>query len=121
MYEELTNLILGLTYSPTFNVYLVWIVGTLYIAYYGHYFLTTKDENIQSSYRIYHPNGKFNFGIWLAIFPIGTYLSLGTLNDLIVIFVIGGTYIDIYNMMWWSQFLDPSTIFGFLNALSGNS
>ena len=41
--NEITNLILNLTYSPTFNVYLVWIIATMYILYYGYYFLSTNN------------------------------------------------------------------------------
>ena len=120
--NEITNLILNLTYSPTFNVYLVWIIATMYILYYGYYFLSTNNfEDLSNTeykkkYKLYFPNGKFSFGRFLAIFPPFTYLGLGTLNDIIVIFY-GGAYIEIYNRMWWSQFLDATTIFNFIDSL----
>ena len=121
--NELAGFLADVSYNPSFNVYLVWLAATLYIVYYGHYFLTTKYEDVMqenegNSYRIYYLNGKFNFGLWLAIFPVFSYLLLGLLNDVIVIFLIGGTYLDIYNMMWFSQFLDASTIFDILDSLS---
>tara|TARA_Y100001970_G_C13539542_1_gene511562 strand:- start:46 stop:417 length:372 start_codon:yes stop_codon:yes gene_type:complete len=120
--NELAGALAEATYNPSFNVYLVWLAGTLSIVYYGHYFLTTKYEDIiqnnDGRAPIYFWNGKFNFGLWLAIYPAFTYLLFGLLNDVIVIFIIGGTYLDIYNMMWFSQFLDASTIFDFLSELS---
>ena len=120
--NELAGFLAEATYNPSFNVYLVWLAGTLSIVYYGHYFLTTKYEDIIQNNDgwapIYFWNGKFNFGLWLAIYPAFTYLSFGLLNDVIVIFIIGGTYIDIYNMMWFSQFIDASTIFDMLDSIS---
>ena len=121
--NELAGAFAEATYNPSFNVYLVWLAATLYIVYFGHYFLTTKYEDVMQQnegnpYRFYYWNGKFNFGLWLAIFPAFSYLFFGLANDAIVIFIIGGTYLDIYNMMWFSQFLDASTIFDFLSELS---
>ena len=121
--NELAGFLADAAYNPSFNVYLVWLAATLYIVYYGYYFLTTKYEDVMQEnkgtwYWIYYLNGKFNFGLWLAIFPVFSYLLIGLLNDVIVIFLIGGTYLDIYNMMWFSQFLDASTIFDILDSLS---
>ena len=94
----------------------------MYILYYGYYFLSTNNfEDLSNTeykkkYKLYFPNGKFSIGRFLAIFPPFTYLGLGTLNDIIVIFY-GGAYIEIYNRMWWSQFLDATTIFNFIDSL----
>ena len=120
--NELAGFLAEAIYNPSFNVYLVWLAGTLSIVYYGHYFLTTKYEDIIQNNDgwapIYFWNGKFNFGLWLAIYPAFIYLLFGLLNDVIVIFIIGGTYKDIYNMMWFSQFIDASTIFDMLDSIS---
>ncbi|MAQ98652.1 MAG: hypothetical protein CMD50_05190 [Gammaproteobacteria bacterium] len=120
--NELTNIIANLVYSPTFNVYLVWIVAILYSVYYGYYFLSVNsfedlsDTEFKNKYKFWFPSGKFSFGRFLALWPAFNCIAIGTLNDIVVIFL-GGTYLEIYNKMWWSQFLDAATVFNFINSL----
>ena len=115
--NEFTNTFLQYSYSPTINVYIVWILGG-YVVYKMTILWNKTIDDLsdleKKKYKGFIKNGeinKFMVGIW-QLFAIPWF---GVINDIIFIWI-GGPAIVVYNKLWWGQFLSLDTILSFLNS-----
>tara|TARA_B100002019_G_scaffold237160_1_gene211898 strand:- start:1306 stop:1653 length:348 start_codon:yes stop_codon:yes gene_type:complete len=113
--EELTNLVAQAQHSPAWNVYLCWFLICLMFMniFFQSILFKSFSEETKKSYEELKlvENGKFTLK-WI-LNPVWGSIMITLANDILV-YAIGGTSIDIYNRMWWAQFLDASTIFNLL-------
>ena len=108
-----TDFFLRITYNPSWNVYLVWIIG-IYCTWY-YFDKTSIDPNELSE----SEREKWDFmitkdGEWryltIRLFALMILPGLGMLNDIIFLRLAGEGSIFVYNQLWLGLFFSLSKI-----------
>ena len=113
--DEIVDGIFQMSYSPTINVYLVWILG-IYVIWKLNSMLqkdvSELSESEKERFQQFITDGKWSV-IKIRLTALTTIPFLGLVNDFIFI-MIGGPMIVVYSKLWWGQFLSLDTILNFL-------
>ena len=117
--NEIADALLQYSYSPTINVYIVWILGA-YLIYklqilFNIQYKTSDDlsDSEKEQYESLVKNG--NFKKWqVRLCQLLATPGLGVFNDFIFLWI-GGPAIVVYSKLWWGQFLSMDTILSIFN------
>ena len=109
--EEVINWIAQAQHNPTWNVYLCWLLIVVHII---QYFTLTVEDLEEEEKELWEEdkvivNGKFTHKYKIRGIVQAPFIALG--HDMIVVFINQGELIiNIYNKMFFGQFLSFTTI-----------
>jgi len=103
--ETLADTVLNYSYSPTWNVYVFWLLGFYYCRWVWRYDMPIPPHKSEKHVLV------------TKCFSMITVPCLGFLHDyIILIFSAGRPVINVYNNLWLGNFLSASQIFGFFGT-----